>query len=255
MTRVPRQALAERGLGGEDGFRWRGEEISRLEGFSDTVFAFAVTLLVVSLEVPRTFHELTTAMRGFPAFAVCFALLIVIWREHYIFFRRYGLQDAATLWLNAALLFVMLFYVYPLKFLFTLVLAPFTGTPTEVRLPGGGTEPAIAVEQVPSLFLIYGSGIIALYVLLSLMYAHAYRLRRALALTPLETFDTRASIRAHLLAAGVGALSVAIALAVPVRVVGLAGFAYFLFGPVLAVHGTWTGKRRRRLEADRREEP
>ena len=27
--------------------RWRGREISRVEGFSDAVFAFAVTLLVV----------------------------------------------------------------------------------------------------------------------------------------------------------------------------------------------------------------
>ena len=82
------------------------------------MFAFAVTLLVVSLEVPRTFHELAETMKGFVVFAVCFALLIVIWREHYVFFRRYGLQDAGTVWLNAALLFVVLFYVYPLKFLF-----------------------------------------------------------------------------------------------------------------------------------------
>jgi hypothetical protein len=42
-------------------FRWRGGEISRIEGFSDAVFAFAVTLLVVSLEVPETFSELLTS--------------------------------------------------------------------------------------------------------------------------------------------------------------------------------------------------
>ena len=248
MTRAPRAALAGKGWGEEAGFHWRGGEISRLEGFSDAVFAFAVTLLVVSLEVPRTFHELTEAMRGFPAFAVCFALLIVIWREHYVFFRRYGLQDAGTLWLNAALLFVMLFYVYPLKFLFTLVLAPLTGTPTEVRLPGGGTEAVIENAQVPSLFLIYGTGIIVLYALLALMYAHAYRRRDVLALTPVEVFDTRASIRSHLLAAGIGATSAILAMLLPLRLVGLAGYVYFLFGPVLALHGTWTGRTRRRLE-------
>ena len=246
--RAPRAALAEKGWGGETGFHWRGGEISRLEGFSDTVFAFAVTLLVVSLEVPRTFHELTEAMRGFPAFAVCFALLILIWREHYIFFRRYALQDAGTLWLNAALLFVLLFYVYPLKFLFTLVLSPLTGTPTEVRRAGGGTESAIETAQVPSLFLIYGAGLIALYVLLAMMYAHAYRRRGALELTPLEVFDTRASIRAHLLAAGIGAASVLLAMSLPLHLVGLAGYVYFLFGPVLAIHGSWTGKLRRKLE-------
>ncbi len=39
---------------GSGKFRWCSHEISRIEGLSDAVFAFAVTLLVVSLEVPRT---------------------------------------------------------------------------------------------------------------------------------------------------------------------------------------------------------
>src|SRR6266536_5396112 len=86
-------------------------EVSRVEGFSDAVFAFAVTLLVVSLEVPHTFEELMDAMRGFPAFALCFAMLSQVWFHHYRYFRRYGLQDTFTVVLNGVLLFVVLFYV------------------------------------------------------------------------------------------------------------------------------------------------
>jgi len=231
-----------------DGFRWRGGEISRLEGFSDAVFAFAVTLLVVSLEVPHTFTELTSVMRGLPAFAVCFTLLIVIWHEHYVFFRRYGLQDTTTVWLNAGLLFVILFYVYPLKFVFTLFLAPVTGTPMVVPAPRGGAEPVIELEQIPRLFVIYGAGVIALYVFMSLLYVHAYRRRAELELTALEAFDTRASIRACALSASIGALSIALALKLPLHLVGLAGWCYGLLGPVLAFNGTLTGKRRRALE-------
>jgi hypothetical protein len=180
-------------------------------------------------------------MRGFLAFAVCFTLLVVIWREHYVFFRRYGLQDTTTIWLNAALLFVTLFYVYPLKFVFNLVLSGLTGAAQ------AGESPAIEPGQVPTLFVIYGAGVIALYLLLALMYAHAYRKRGELELTPVETFDTRAGIVGHLLAAGIGLVSVLLAVTLPLRMVGLAGFAYFLFGPVMAVYGTVAGSRRRRI--------
>jgi uncharacterized membrane protein len=107
-------------------------EVSRIEGFSDAVFAFAVTLLVVSLEVPHTFDELWMAMRQFLAFAICFALLFQVWWRHFNFFRRYGLEDAATIVLTGILLFVVLFYVYPLKFVFKMVLD---------QLLGFGTRP------------------------------------------------------------------------------------------------------------------
>src|ERR1041385_4743100 len=68
------------------GFRLRGREVTRLESFSDAVFGFALTLLVVSLDVPKSFDDLLTTMRGFPAFAVCFLLLALIWNGHYKFY-------------------------------------------------------------------------------------------------------------------------------------------------------------------------
>ena len=94
--RTLRQKGIDSEYGHEPGFRWRGSEVARLEGLSDAVFAFAVTLLVVSLEVPRTFDDLLGVMSGFPAFGACFTLLFMIWHKHYVYFRRYGLQDTWT---------------------------------------------------------------------------------------------------------------------------------------------------------------
>src|SRR5215475_9318067 len=139
----------------EEGFRWRGGEIARIEGLSDAVFAFAVTLLVVSLEVPKTFHELVAIMRGFVAFAICFALLMQVWHEQYRFFRRYNLQDSVSTVLNCVLLFLVLFYVYPLKFLFTFLLNGWMGFGTRVQLPSGAWENVIESHQLPQLMAIF----------------------------------------------------------------------------------------------------
>src|SRR5919199_2876399 len=156
-----RERLVRRRTGEEEGFTWRGEEVSRLEGFSDAVFAFAVTLLVVSLEVPQTFDELLVAMRGFFAFAICFALLFSVWHDHYKFFRRFGLRDNFTVYLNAALLFIVLFYVYPLKFLFTMLVDQWLGFEQKVHLPNGSVTDAIEPAQWPLLLVIYGAGFVA----------------------------------------------------------------------------------------------
>jgi uncharacterized membrane protein len=233
--RLLRQTDVTRGAA----IRWRGGEVSRLEALSDTVIGFALTLLVVSLEVPQTFDELLSTMSGFGAFAACFGLLVVIWYEHYTYFRRYGLQDTYVMVWNTILLFLVVFYVYPLKFLFTLFFNEALGMSALAPAPVGAVRPLIEASQMPQLYVIYGIGWTAVWAVFALLYRHALRQRERLALTPLEVFDTRASLQENLAAAGVGLFSIAL---VMVGAGNLAGWVYLVMFPL-----TWFLKRRNAL--------
>jgi hypothetical protein len=148
----------------------RRHDISRLEAFSDAAFAFALTLLVVSLDVPSSYGELILLMKGFFSFACCFALLVWVWYEHNLFFRRYGLQDPLTVALNGSLLFVVLFYVYPLKFMFDSMFAQ--------MIPGAYPDlQRMSLAQLSSASVIYGLGFVLLFVMFALLYVLAYSTR------------------------------------------------------------------------------
>jgi hypothetical protein len=240
-----RQSLIKKNADALLKFQWRSHEISRIEGLSDAVFAFAVTLLVVSLEVPRTFAELSEAIRGFVPFAISFAMLFQIWYFQFLWFRRYGLQDTITVILNGALLFVVLFYVYPLKFLFTYLVNSWTGGHGMARLPNGTMEPMLGPRDGYSMMVVYDAGFIAVFAVFVLLYLHAWRKRDGLDLNAVERFETKERIGANLCFTIVGALSLAIVLIGGNEFTGLAGFAYFGIGPLLTVYFSVMGRKKR----------
>jgi uncharacterized membrane protein len=250
-----REALIKKEPAERDGFRLRGlGEVSRVEALSDGVIAFAITLLVVSLEVPRTFDELLVTMRGFLAFAITFAMLFHVWTVQYKFFRRYGLNDNFTIWMTALLLFVVLFYVYPLKFVWTYIANALLGLGTTVETSAGRVEPVVRGEQVPTMLAVYGAGFAAVFAIFALLYLHAYRRRGALDLNGLESFDTVTAFQENALMSLIGLLSVSIALTRNPHYMTLAGMTYWLVAPVMFVHGHLRGRRRRlRFETPGRE--
>lgn len=215
-------------------FRWRAGEITRLEAFCDVVFGFALTLLVVSLEVPRSYAELMAAVRGFVPFAICFAVLVMIWRSHYAFSRRYGLEDPYTVFLNMVLLFLVLFYVYPLKFVFTLLFLELTGSDV-----GRG----LGLAEWGTLMRVYAAGFTAVFTVFALLYIHAYKLRHALGLNEVEVLQTRIEIQQNTIMVAAGAISFGLAYVHP----ALAGWWFFVLSPVLTIHGVIYGRRVRKL--------
>ena len=218
----------------------RNFEIQRIETFSDGVFAFAVTLLIVSLEVPKSFEELLITMRGFFAFGISFLLLIMIWNEQHRFFRNYGLDDMWTITLNGTLLFLVLFYVYPLKFLFTLMFRD--------QIYGENHSPfTMRQSQIPTLMMIYALGFVAIYTLFFLMYLHASRQATKLGFSALEKFDCRSGMYRLLIMVFTGLGSFITALLLNNDKAGLAGYVYFLMGPAIGIYFSRRNEVRKKL--------
>lgn len=233
--------------GEPNGFRWRGREVSRVEALSDAVFGFAITLLVMSLEVPRTATALFEAMRGSVVFALCFALLFLVWYNQYRFFRRYGLDDGVTIVLNAMLLFVIVFFVYPLRFVFGIVVEMMLGNQPWNEMYGG--VPVLSRGQWPMLMTVFSVGYLAVFLLFALMYLNAYRLREALDLSALEQYDTLDNVRESLLNVGIGFVSVLLAQLGGERGPLWAGMLYWAVGPSMYLHGWFSGRQRRKVQA------
>jgi uncharacterized membrane protein len=178
-------------------------DVARLESFSDAVFGFVATLLVVSLDVPTDFHQLMDRLAGFPGFLVGFLVLTLFWARHRAFFRRFGHYDTAVLLANAAVLFSLLFFVFPFKWITNLVLSRFVG------LDLGDSAPLAihAYADVRALMMLFASGFTAVFASFLLLYLCAWRHREILAPDPASRTQLAFEIRQNALAAGMGAIA------------------------------------------------
>jgi uncharacterized membrane protein len=167
-------------------------------------------------------------MRGFFPFAISFTILISIWAEQHRFFKNYGMEDGWTITLNGALLFIVLFYTYPLKYLFTLLFSDQIYGPYKSPLK-------ITVHQIPALMMIYALGFIAIYSLFFLMYFRANRKSNQLGLTPVEKFDCKTSMYKVLIMICTGLCSLLFALLVSDQESGLSGMIYILLLPAITI--------------------
>ena len=215
-------------------FRWRGDDITRVEGLSDAVFGFSITLLVVSLDVPHTFDDLLMNMKGFITFGFSFMLLLNIWYKHFIFFRRFRFLDKQIMLLNAALLFMVLFYIYPLKFLFSLINVQWI-----LNMP---SQETIRDDQYPLLIQCFSGGYTIISTIFLLMYRHAYKLKDHFELNAKECLVVHYTMVDEIMRMAIGISSMLLTLIPASWACSFAGWIYLLIAPLAMLFGRYETK-------------
>jgi uncharacterized membrane protein len=96
--------------------------VSRVEAFSDGVFAVAITLLVLQFAVPevQAGHLLRTLLDQWPLFATyaaSFLTIGVIWLNHHTIFSSLKATDRTMQFINLVLLLLIVLVPYPTQLL------------------------------------------------------------------------------------------------------------------------------------------
>ena len=226
--------ISKNELLGEKHFKWRGGSVSRLETLVDAVFAIAVTLLIVSRDIPSSFDEFINVMWSFAGFAVTFTFLFMIWKSHYIFHRRYGLEDNTTIFLNSVLIFLILFYIYPLKFLAEVLI----GEVLINMLLGMNVDFGFTgYIDMRKLMLIYSSGALMIWFIVRMLYQHALNHKDLIELNDMEARLTKTDIMVYNIMIFYAILSLFIAyFSNNGFFIAMSGWIYSGIGPTIAVY-------------------
>jgi Endosomal/lysosomal potassium channel TMEM175 len=140
------------------GFRLRGMQMTRLETFIDAAFAFAISMLVIAAQqIPDNIQALLAAFKNVPTFVCSIGVLGIFWRGHWLWSRRYGLEDGASILISWTMIVTILIFIYPLKAIFGAMWYFLSDGQVGQPLSVHTTE-----SQARTVFAIYALGLIAI---------------------------------------------------------------------------------------------
>ena len=189
----------------EGGKIMRGDNMTRIETFVDAAFAFAFTMLVISIdEIPRSPAELIELSKDIPAFVLSAMSIGSVWLAHSSWSRIFGLQDRTTIILSLALVMLVLIFVYPIKLMLQATVIYFGVFTFGIELLDTGLFDNSGWEnnQLSELFFFVAIGLMALACIIISLYQNALRYREELRLNQIEQgFCKRTSLTWFVVAA------------------------------------------------------
>src|SRR5580765_1596788 len=214
------------------GFRLRGMEMTRLETFIDAAFAFAISMLVIAAQqIPDNIQALLAAFKNVPTFVCSIAVLGIYWRGHWLWSRRYGLEDGVSILISWMMIVTILIFIYPLKAIFGAMWNFLSNGQVGQPFSLHTTE-----AQARTIFAIYALGLIAISAEILLLNLRAWQLREALRLNARERLVTRGEVTGWSIPVGVGIISLVLALTLPREQIAWSGWVYFLMAILVRVH-------------------
>ena len=223
------------------GFRLRGMGMTRLETFIDAAFAFAISMLVIAAQqIPDNIQTLLAAFKNVPTFVCSIAVLGIFWRGHWLWSRRYGVEDSVSILISWGMIVTILIFIYPLKAIF--------GAMWYLLSNGGVGQPFslhTTESQARTIFAIYGLGLVAISAEILLLNLRAWQLREPLRLNARERLVTRGELTGWSIPVSVGIISFVLALILPREQIAWSGWVYFSMIILVPVHAAY---HRRKME-------
>lgn len=227
----------------DNNFRMRGVEMTRIEVFVDAAFAFAVTMLVISIDqIPRTMPELLDISKLIPGFILSVMQIIFIWHSHNKWSRRYGMDDGVTVVLSASLVVVVLIFIYPLKMMFQGMFSWLTDN----YLPSGFTLQNF--DELRWLFQYFAAGFFMIGFIFMCLYAHAIKRQDKLKLSDYELYNSKTELWLRVDIMVVCLIAFIIPSLVSDAWVPYTGFTYALLGPTSYFIFAWREKKWNQLK-------
>jgi len=196
--------------------------MTRIETFVDAAFAFAITMLIISVDaIPTSAKELLSSARDIPAFIASGIIIGQIWHWHSVFSRRFGLQDRRTIVLSFWLVMLVLIFIYPIKLIFMGLFHWLSGGYLSIGLE------QMDISDLSNIFTYFGVGFLALSMLYFLFYQNALSKNKALLLSEYEIYSCKVEQSVYLIIVLTALVSIIIANTVNNIWITAAGFIYF----------------------------